>query len=174
MGVQPLLDAVCWYLPSPLDVPPAQGTDPRDGSEVVREPKDDAPFSALVFKIQASPAADLFYIRVYSGPASKPVTAAWNPRTEKPERLRRMLRCTPTIARSARTIDAGDIIAVGGLHASDQRRHAVGRETRRSCSSRSTFLDPVVSIAIEPKTKADQDKLGAALQRLAEEDPRSA
>ena len=169
VGIQPLLDAVCWYLPSPLDVPPAHGTDPRDGSAVVREPKDAAPFSALVFKIQASPAADLFYIRVYSG-RLEAGERAWNPRTKGRERLRRMLRMYADRGEAVEAADAGDIIAVAGLHAS------VSGDTLCS-EGQPVLLEPirfpstVVSIAIEPKTSADRDRLSELIPRLQREDP---
>jgi elongation factor G len=169
VGMQPLLDAVCWYLPSPLDVPAARGTDPRDGSEVVCEPKDSAPFSALVFKIQASPAADLFYIRVYSG-SLEAGERAWNPRTKKPERLRRMLRMYADRGEAVEAAEAGDIIAVAGLHAS------VSGDTLCS-EGKPVLLEPirfpstVVSIAIEPKTSADRDRLAELVPRLQREDP---
>ncbi len=169
VGIQPLLDAVCWYLPSPLDVGAAHGTDPRDGTEVVREPKDAAPFSALVFKIQASPAADLFYLRVYSG-TLKAGDRAWNPRTGGRERLRRMLRMYADRGEAMDAVEAGDIIAVAGLHASvsgdtlcDEAKPALLEPIR--------FPSTVVSIAIEPKTSADRDRLSDLIPRLQREDP---
>ncbi len=169
VGIQPLLDAVCWYLPSPTDVGSAQGTDPRDGSPVVREPKDAAPFSALVFKIQASPAADLFYLRVYSGRLAAGERAL-NPRTGERERLRRMLQMHADRGEAVDAVEAGDIIAVAGLHASVSgdtlcdEAHPVLLEPIR-------FPSTVVSIAIEPKTSADRDRLAELIPRLQREDP---
>jgi elongation factor G len=169
VGIQPLLDAVCWYLPSPLDVGAAHGTDPRGGNQVVREPKDSAPFSALVFKIQASPAADLFYLRVYSG-TLKAGDRAWNPRTGERERLRRMLRMYADRGEAMDGVEAGDIIAVAGLHASvsgdtlcDEANPVLFEPIR--------FPSTVVSIAIEPKTSADRDRLSELIPRLQREDP---
>jgi len=169
IGIQPLLDAVCWYLPSPTDVGPAHGTDPRDGSEVVRAPKDAAPFSALVFKIQASPAADLFYLRVYSGrlPAGE---RAWNPRTGERERLRRMLRMHADRGEAVDAVEAGDIIAVAGLHRSISG-DTLCDEAKPILLEPIRFPSTVVSIAIEPKTSADRDRLAELIPRLQREDP---
>ena len=169
IGIQPVLDAVCWYLPSPTDVGSARGTDPKDGSEVVREPKDQAPFAALVFKVQASPAADLFYLRVYSGRLESG-ERAWNPRTRERERLRRMLRMHADRGEAVDAVEAGDIIAVAGLHRSmsgdtlcDEGKPVVLEPIR--------FPSTVVSIAIEPKTATDRDRLAELIPRLQREDP---
>ena len=168
-GIQPLLDAVCAYLPSPLEVGPAHGTDPRDGSPVTRSPEDAAPFSAIVFKIQASPAADLFYMRVYSGKLAAG-ERAWNPRTKERERLRRVLRMHADRGEAVEEIEAGDIVAVAALH-----RTMTGDTL---CDEgRPVLLEPihfpltVVSIAIEPRTGADRDKLAELVPRLQREDP---
>jgi len=169
IGIQPLLDAVCWYLPSPTDRGAARGTHPKDGSEVVREPKDSAPFSALVFKIQASPAADLFYLRVYSG-RLEAGDRAWNPRTGQKERLRRMLRMHADRGEAVDAVEAGDIVAVAALHRSisgdtlcDEAKPVVLEPIR--------FPSTVVSIAIEPKTASDRDRLAELIPRLQREDP---
>jgi elongation factor G len=169
LGIQPLLDAVCWYLPSPTDRGAAHGTHPKDGSEVVREPKDSAPFSALVFKIQASPAADLFYLRVYSG-RLEAGDRAWNPRTGQKERLRRMLRMHADRGEAVDAVEAGDIVAVAALHRSisgdtlcDEAKPVVLEPIR--------FPSTVVSIAIEPKTSIDRDRLAELIPRLQREDP---
>jgi elongation factor G len=169
IGIQPLLDAVCWYLPSPIDRGAAHGTHPKDGSEVVREPKDSAPFSALVFKIQASPAADLFYLRVYSG-RLEAGDRAWNPRTGQKERLRRMLRMHADRGEAVDAVEAGDIVAVAALHRSisgdtlcDEAKPVVLEPIR--------FPSTVVSIAIEPKTSTDRDRLAELIPRLQREDP---
>ena len=169
IGIQPLLDAVCWYLPSPTDVGPAKGTDPRDGSEVVREPKDAAPFAALVFKIQASPAADLFYLRVYSGRLQSG-ERAWNPRTGERERLRRMLRMHADRGEAVDAVEAGDIVAVAGLHRSVSG-DTLCDEAKPVLLEPIRFPSTVVSIAIEPKTSADRDRLAELIPRLQREDP---
>ncbi len=169
VGIQPLLDAVCWYLPSPTDVGPAHGTDPRDGSEVRREPKDSAPFSALVFKIQASPAADLFYLRVYSGRLDAG-DRAWNPRTGERERLRRILRMHADRGEAVEAIEAGDIVAVAGLHRSVSG-DTLCDEAKPVLLEPIRFPSTVVSIAVEPKTSADRDRLAELIPRLQREDP---
>jgi elongation factor G len=169
VGIQPLLDAVCWYLPSPTDVGPAVGTDPRDGAEIEREPKDAAPFAALVFKVQASPAADLFYLRVYSG-RLEAGARAWNPRTKERERLRRMLRVHADRGEAVEAAEAGDIIAVTGLHRSVSG-DTLCDEGRPILLEPIRFPSTVVSIAIEPKTGADRDRLAELIPRLQREDP---
>ena len=169
VGIQPLLDAVCWYLPSPADVGPAHGTDPRDGSPVERAPEVGAPFSALVFKVQAQAAADLFFVRVYSGRLDAG-ERAWNPRTRERERLRRILRMHADRGEPLDAIEAGDIVAVAGLH-----RSASGDTL---CDeSLPVLLEPirfpatVVAIAIEPRTGADRDRLSELIPRIQREDP---
>jgi elongation factor G len=168
-GIQPLLDAVCAYLPSPLDVGAARGTDPRDERPVERPPEDDAPFSALVFKVQADASADLFFVRVYSGrlPAGE---RAWNPRTRERERLRRLLRMHADRGEPVDALEAGDIVAVAGLHRSvtgdtlcDEGKPVLLEPIR--------FPSTVVSVAIEPKTSADRDRLAELFPRLQREDP---
>jgi translation elongation factor EF-G len=169
IGIQPLLDAACWYLPSPTDLGGAVGTDPRDGSKVVREPDDSAPFSALVFKIQANAAADLFFMRVYSGRLDAG-ERAWNPRTGERERLRRMVRMHADRGEAVTVAEAGDIIAVTGLH------RTVSGDTLCD-EGKPVLLEPirfpstVVSIAIEPRTSADRDRLSELIPRLQREDP---
>ena len=169
IGVQPLLDAVCWYLPSPEDVGPAHGTDPRDGSPVSREPSDRAPFSALVFKVQASSAADLFFTRVYSG-RLEVGERAWNPRTGERERLRRVLRMHADRGEPLESVEAGDIVAVAGLHRSISG-DTLCDEAKPVLLEPIRFPDTVVSIAIEPKTSADRDRLAELIPRLQREDP---
>jgi elongation factor G len=169
LGVQPLLDAVCAYLPSPAEVGPARGVDPRDGSPVERQPTDAAPFAALVFKIQASEAADLFYLRVYSG-TLEAGGRAWNPRTKERERLRRVLRMHADRGEPVEVVEAGDIVAVAGLHRS-VTGDTLCEEGRPVLLEPIRFPSTVVSIAIEPKTSADRDKLSELLPRLQREDP---
>ncbi len=169
VGIQPVLDAICEYLPSPLDGPPIAGTDPRDGTHVVRPPAPDAPFSALVFKVVASESADLCYLRVYSG-AMRSGERALNPRTGERERLRRILRMHADRGEALDQIVAGDIVAVAGLH-----RSATGDTL---CDERApVLLEPirfpntVVAVAVEPRTTADRDRLAEILQRVQREDP---
>ena len=169
VGIQPLLDAVCWYLPSPADVGPAHGTDPKDGAPVERPALDSAPFSALVFKIQASPAADLFYLRVYSGRLESG-DRAWNPRTKERERLRRILRMYADRGEAVEALEAGDIVAVAGLHRSVSG-DTLCEEGRPVLLEPIRFPTTVVSIAIEPKTSADRDRLAELIPRLQREDP---
>jgi elongation factor G len=169
IGIQPLLDAVCWYLPSPTDRGNAEGTDPRDGSDIVREPTDAAPFAALVFKVQASAAADLFYLRVYSGRLAAG-ERAWNPRTKERERLRRMLRVHADRGETVEAAEAGDIVAVTGLHRSVSG-DTLCDEGRPILLEPIRFPSTVVSIAIEPKTGADRDRLAELIPRLQREDP---
>jgi len=169
VGIQPLLDAVCWYLPSPLDVGPAHGTAPKDGSEQTRPPEDSAPFSALVFKIQASAAADLFYLRVYSG-RLEAGDRAWNPRTGERERLRRILRMYADRGEAVDALEAGDIVAVAGLHRSVSG-DTLCAEGKPILLEPIRFPSTVVSIAIEPKTSADRDRLTELIPRLQREDP---
>ena len=168
-GIQPLLDAVCAYLPSPLDVGAAHGTDPRDGTAIERAPDDKAPFSALVFKVQADPSADLFFLRVYSG-RLEAGERAWNPRAKDREKLRRVLRMHADRGEPVDALEAGDIVAVAALH------RAVSGDTLCD-EAHPILLEPirfpstVVSVAIEPKTSADRDRLGELIPRLQREDP---
>ena len=168
-GIQPLLDAVCAYLPSPLDVGAALGTDPRDGSAIERAPDDKAPFAALVFKVQADPSADLFFVRVYSG-RLEAGERAWNPRAKDREKLRRVLRMHADRGEPVEALEAGDIVAVAALH------RAVSGDTLCN-EAHPILLEPirfpstVVSVAIEPKTSADRDRLGELIPRLQREDP---
>ncbi len=170
-GVQPLLDAVVAYLPSPLDLPPTEGFKPRHEDEVLhREPADDEPFSALAFKIMTDPyVGKLTYFRVYSGVASKG-DAILNATDGKKERFGRLLRMHAAKQVDVDEVHTGDIVAAVGM------KHTKTGDTL--CAPNApiqletmTFPEPVISVAIEPKTKADQDKLGEALAKLAEEDP---
>ncbi len=168
-GVQPVLDAVCRYLPSPLDVPPIEGHDPRDGSEVRRAPDPDAPFAALIFKVSAVSATDRFYVRVYSGRLGSG-DRAWNPRTGRQERLRRILRIHADRGEPLKEIVAGDIVAMDGLSSSitgdtlcDQDAPVLLEPIR--------FPATVVSIAVEPRLSADRDRFAEVLRRVEREDP---
>ncbi len=170
-GVQPLLDAVIEYLPSPADLPPVAGFKPGDEEVVVERKADDsAPFSALAFKIMSDPyVGKLTYFRVYSGSASKGASVV-NTSTGKKERLGRLLRMHANHREDVDGVFTGDIVAVVGLKntgTGDTLAAANGPVQLESM----TFPAPVISVAIEPKTKADQDKLGQGLGRLTEEDP---
>ena len=169
-GVQKMLDAVVDYLPSPLDVPPMIGIDPKTGAEVIRTPDDSEPFSALAFKIAADPfVGKLAFFRVYSG-TLKAGSYVLNPTKGKKERIGRILQMHANHREEIDDVYAGDIAAAVGLKDTftgdtlTDEDHPVILESM-------TFPEPVIEVKIEPKTKADQDKLALALQRLAEEDP---
>jgi elongation factor G len=169
-GVQPLLDAVVDYLPSPLDVPAVQGIDPKTEEEVTRPASTDAPFAALVFKVMSDPfVGKLTYFRVYSGQI-KTGDRVLNATTGKTERVGRILQMHANHREEREEIGAGEIAAAVGLKQSTTG-DTLAVDSAPIVLESMTFPDPVISVAIEPKTKADQDKLGTALQRLAEEDP---
>jgi elongation factor G len=168
-GVQPLLDAVVDFLPSPLEAKPIVGTDPKSGAEITRKPDDQEPFSALAFKIATDPYGNLTYFRVYSGVLQKG-TYIYNSRSGKKERIGRILRMHANHREDIDWIGAGDIAAAVGL--TDTRTgDTLCDEKNPIILETISFPEPVISQAIEPKTKADQDKLGQALARLAQEDP---
>ncbi len=169
-GVQPLLDAIVSYLPSPLDVPPVRGTNPETGEEEERIAGLDEPLSCLVFKIVSDPyVGRLGYLRVYSGELRSGSTVN-NVTSNKKERIGRLLRMYANRREEVNSIGAGDIAAVVGLKVSAtgdtlvDAEHPIVLETIQ-------FPEPVISVAIEPKTKADQEKMEVALRRLADEDP---
>jgi len=169
-GVQPLLDAVVDYLPSPLDVPETHGTDPETAKTITRKPSDDEPFSALAFKIMADPyVGQLTFIRVYSG-ILKSGDSVLNGRTQKHERIGRLLKMHANKREDIQDILAGDICAAVGLKNVStgdticDPKHPIVLESIE-------FAVPVISVAVEPKTKADQEKMGIALNKLAQEDP---
>jgi elongation factor G len=169
-GVQPLLDAVVDYLPSPLDVPPVQGVDPRTEHELVRHPAVDEPFSALAFKVMSDPyVGKLTYFRVYSGQV-KAGDRVVNTTTGRTERIGRILQMHANHREEREEIGAGEIAAAVGLK-STTTGDTLAVETAPIRLESMDFPDPVISVAIEPKTKSDQDKLSGGLQRLADEDP---
>ena len=169
-GVQPLLDAVVDYLPSPLDVPPVHGVDPRTENELSRKPQLDEPFSALAFKVRSDPyVGKLTYFRVYSGQV-KAGDRVLNTTTGKTERIGRILQMHANHREEREEIGAGEIAAGVGLK-STTTGDTLAVESAPIVLESMTFPDPVISVAVEPKSKADQDKLGAGLQRLSEEDP---
>jgi elongation factor G len=169
-GVQTLLDAVVDYLPSPLDVPAVEGIDPSDHSVVlVREAKDDAPFSALAFKLINDPFGKLSFIRLYSG-SLKTGDTVLNPRTGKTERVGRLVKMHANKREDITEIYAGDICACVGLK-DLKTGDTLCTPQHPVALSAITFPAPVIHVAVEPKTKADQEKMGLALARLADEDP---
>ncbi len=169
-GVQPLLDAVVDYLPSPLDAKQIAGIDPKDESkEIVRKADDKEPFAALAFKIATDPYGNLTYFRVYSGTLEKG-SYVFNARSGRKERIGRILRMHANHREDIDSIGAGDIAAAVGL--TDTRTgDTLCDEKQQILLENITFPEPVIHQAIEPKTKADQDKMGTALSRLAQEDP---
>ena len=169
-GVQPLLDAVLDYLPSPLDVHEVQGTNPQTGQVETRPPSDQAPFAALAFKIMADPhVGKLTYLRIYSGSVGRGGTV-YNANRGRRDRLGRILRMHANHREEAGLARTGDIVAVVGLGETStgdtlcDQAHPIMLENI-------SFPEPVISVAVEPKTKADQDKLATALDRLSAEDP---
>ena len=169
-GVQPLIDAVVNYLPSPLDVPPIEGIVPKSGHEEKREASDDAPFAALAFKIASDTNVDrIVYCRVYSGTLSRG-SRIFNVASEKTERITRILQMHANKQQVCDTAYAGDIVALVGLRNTKTGdsltfpEHPILLESIR-------FPDPVISVAIEPKSESDKDKLEETLQILMDEDP---
>ena len=170
MGVQLLLDAVVAYLPSPLDIPAVEGVNPNTGEKESRKAANDQPFSGLAFKIATDPfVGRLTFVRVYSG-VLKASTGVINARSGNTERIGRLVRLHANSREEITQIEAGDIGAVIGLK--DVRTGETLCDGDKPIQLESiSFAEPVISMAIEPKTKADQEKLGIALQKLAEEDP---
>ncbi len=169
-GVQPLLDAVVDYLPSPIDVGAVHGTDPSDGEPMLREPSDSEAFSALAFKIMTDAfVGKLAFIRVYSGTLSSG-SYIYNVTKGRRERIGRLLQMHANHREEVETLYTGDIAAAVGLK-DTSTGDTLADENRQVLLETMQFPEPVISQAIEPKTKADQDKLGAALGKLAEEDP---
>jgi len=169
-GVQPLLDAVVDYLPSPADIPPVVGVDPSTDKEITRRADDEEPFSALAFKIMTDPfAGQLTYFRVYSGTVNAGSTI-YNVTRGKRERIGRLLKMHANKREDIETVYAGDIAAAVGLKGAStgdslcNEKHPIVLEVMK-------FPEPVIALAIEPKTKQDHEKLGLSLQKLAQEDP---
>jgi elongation factor G len=169
-GIQPLLDAIVLYLPSPLDVPPVEGTHPKSGETLVRRADEDEPFSALAFKIMSDPfVGKLAFFRVYSGKLAAG-QAVYNSTKDRKERIGRILLMHANTREEVQAVSAGDIAAAVGLKTTftgdtlcDADRPILLEAIR--------FPEPVISVAIEPKTKADEEKMSLSLARLAEEDP---
>jgi elongation factor G len=169
-GVQPLLDAVVEYLPSPLDIPPVKGTNPSTQASDERPARDDAPFSALAFKIMTDPfVGTLTFFRVYSG-ALTSGASIYNSTKTKRERVGRLLKMHANKREEIKEVYAGDIAAAVGLKTATTG-DTLCDENKPIILESIDFPDPVISIAIEPKSKADQERLGLSLQKLATEDP---
>jgi elongation factor G len=169
-GVQQLLDAVVDYLPSPLDIPPVQGIDPNTGKEILRRPADNEPFAALAFKIMSDPfAGQLTYFRVYSG-MLKTGSSVMNVTKGTKDRIGRLLKMHANKREDIDAAYAGDIIAAVGLKGATTG-DTLTEEKQPVLLEVMKFPEPVIAMAIEPKTKQDQEKMGFALQKLAQEDP---
>jgi elongation factor G len=169
-GVQPMLDAVIEYLPSPLDVAAVIGIDPRNGQQVTRHTDPAEPFAALAFKIAADPfVGKLAFFRVYSG-TLKTGSYVYNSTKGEKERIGRLLQLHANHREEIESVSAGDIAAAVGLKTTFTG-DTLCDEAKPIILEAITFPEPVIELAVEPKTKADQDKMAIALQRLAEEDP---
>jgi len=169
-GIQPLLDAVIDYLPSPLDVPPVEGVNPDNDESELRRASDEQPFSSLAFKIMSDPfVGHLTYIRVYSG-VLKAGSYVYNSTKRTRERIGRLLQMHANKREEIEVVYAGDIAACVGLK-SVTTGDTLCDENKQIILEAIDFPAPVISVAVEPKTKADQDKMGQALGRLSQEDP---
>jgi len=169
-GVQLVLDGVVDLLPSPLDIPPVKGIDPNTNEEVLRHASDSEPFSALAFKLQADPfVGQLTFFRVYSGTIESG-TYIYNSTTGNKERLGRIVRLQANEREEVKKVFAGDIAAAVGLKDA-KTSHTFSDEAKPIILDQIAFPEPVISLRIEPKTKADQEKMGMALKRLSDEDP---
>src|SRR3954469_22310953 len=169
-GVQPLLDAVVDFLPSPLDNPPVTGTNPDNAETITRKVSDNEAFAGLAFKIMADPfVGQLTFLRIYSG-VLKSGDSVLNPRTGKTERIGRLLKMHANKREDINEIAAGDICAAVGLR-NISTGDTICDEKDSIALESITFAIPVIAVAVEPKTKADQEKMGIALGKLAQEDP---
>ena len=169
-GVQYLVDAVVDYLPSPLDIPPAKGIDPDTGAEALALTDDNAKFCSLAFKLWSDPfVGKLVFFRVYSGKLSKGDTV-YNPRTNRRERISRLIQIQADKREDVEICYSGDIAAIVGIK-NITTGDTLCDESRAILLEPPSFPDPVISMAIEPKTKLDQEKMANAMQRLSEEDP---
>jgi elongation factor G len=169
-GVQLVLDAVVDYLPSPLDIPPVHGVDPKTGDEIFRKASDSEPFAALAFKLQNDPfVGQLTFFRVYSGTVEAG-SYLYNSTTGEKERLGRIVRLQADKREEVKKVFAGEIAAAVGLK-SAKTSHTFCDEANPIVLDPIKFVEPVVSLRIEPKTKADQEKMGMALKKLSDEDP---
>jgi len=168
-GIQPLLDAVIDYLPSPLDKPPIEGLDPENGERLIRGTRDDEPLAALCFKLQAEVHGELCFVRIYSG-RIRPGDSLWNPRVRRFEKIARVLRMHANAGEALQEAGAGDIVALTGCKLSATGDTLCTRDAP-IVLERLDFPEPVMSLVIEPAHSGDRDKLRAALARLEHEDP---
>jgi len=169
-GIQLVLDAVSYYLPSPVDLPPVEGIDPKTNQKRERKPSDSEPFSALAFKVAADPyVGTLIYFRVYSG-TLQAGSYVLNATTGQKERIGRLLRMHSAEREEIKEIYAGDIAATVGLK-NTKTGDTLCDESHPIILEKIEFPDPVISIRVEPKSKADQEKMGVALKKLSDEDP---
>ncbi|MFH1626683.1 MAG: elongation factor G [bacterium] len=169
-GVQLILDAVVDYLPSPLDIPPIKGINPKNGNEILRNASDEEPFCALAFKLQSDPfVGQLTYFRVYSGTVSSG-TYIYNSTTGEKERLGRIVRMHANDREDVEIVFAGEIAAAVGLK-NAKTSHTLCDEANPIVLDKIIFPEPVITLRIEPKTKTDQEKMGFALKKLSDEDP---
>ncbi len=169
-GVQLVLDAVVDYLPSPLDMPPVKGVNPNTGEEIIRHASDEEPFAALAFKLQSDPfVGQLTFFRVYSGTVESG-TYLYNSTTGKKERLGRIVRLQANDREEVKKVFAGEIAAAVGLKDA-LTSHTFCDENNPIVLEKIKFMEPVISLRVEPKTKADQEKMGMALRKLGNEDP---
>ncbi len=169
-GVQLVLDGIADYLPSPADLPPVKGINPKTGAEEERKPLDEEPFSALAFKVASDPyVGTLTYFRVYSGMLKKG-SYILNTTTQEKERISRILRMHAADREEVEELYAGDIAATIGLK-NTSTGHTLCEESAPLLLEQISFPEPVISIRIEPKTKADQERMGMSLKRLSDEDP---
>ncbi|MBX4210857.1 elongation factor G [Candidatus Parcubacteria bacterium] len=169
-GVQLILDGVVDYLPSPLDIPPIKGIDPKTGKDVIRHASDEEPFAALAFKLQTDPfVGQLTFFRVYSG-TIEAGSYIYNATTNEKERLGRIVRLQANKREEVKKVFAGEIAAAVGLK-SAKTSHTFCDEDHPIILDPIKFVEPVVSQRIDPKTKADQEKMGTALKKLSDEDP---
>ncbi len=172
VGIQLLLDAVGHYLPSPLDVPPVRGLDPTAGADsepVVRQPDAEGPLAALAFKLAVDASEDLTYVRIYSG-TLKPGQRVYNPRTQRLERIARVLRMHADARRPLQSAGAGEIVALSGLKDVGTGDTLCDREAP-IVLERLQFPEAVITLVVEPESTTDRERLAAALERLAREDP---
>jgi len=168
-GIQPLLDAVVEYLPSPLDVPPVEGLNPENGNVETRQSSDSEPLAALAFKVQVDGGRKVTYFRIYSG-ILKTGEEVYNPRLKHPEKIARLLKIHANRKERIDSARAGDIAAAMGLK-DTTTRDTLCDKGRPILLESISAMDPVISMAIEPKTVLDQEKLAASLEKLSAEDP---
>jgi len=169
-GIQPLLDAISFYLPSPLDIPPVEGIDPKTGEKIIRKTDAKEPFSALAFKIATDPyVGRLCYFRVYSGALSSG-SYVLNATTNNKERVGRIVQMHANQRKEINNVSAGDIAAIVGIK-NTTTGNTLCDINKPIILESITFPNPVISVAIEPKTKLDQEKMGLAIAKLVEEDP---